>query len=51
MCGAGTAGTEDPVSDDADLLYRIARADAEQREAFVHFERYYAGGEEYRRAA
>jgi hypothetical protein len=51
MCGAGTAGTEDPVSDDADLLYRIARAEADKRESFVHFERYYAGGLEERRAA
>jgi hypothetical protein len=51
MCGAATVGTDDPVSDDADLLYRIARAEADKREAFVHFDRYYAGGEEDRRAA
>lgn len=51
MCGAGTVGAEAPVSDDADLLYRIARAEAEKREAFVPFERYYATGDEDRRAA
>ncbi len=51
MCGAATVDTNDPVSDDADLLYRIARAEADKREAFVHFDRYYAGGEEDRRAA
>jgi hypothetical protein len=51
MCGAGTVGTDDPVSEDADLLYRIARAEADKREAFVHFERHYAWGEENRRAA
>ena len=42
MCGRGTVCTEEPASDDADLLYRIARAEADNRDAYAHFERYYA---------
>jgi hypothetical protein len=51
MCGAGTACTEEPASDDADLLYRISRAESENRDAYAHFERYYAGGAQGRFAA
>jgi hypothetical protein len=51
MCGAGTAPTADHASEDADLLHRIARADAEKRDAYGHFDRYYARDEHDRRAA
>jgi hypothetical protein len=43
MCGGATISTEKPASDDADLLYRIARAEAENRDVYGHFDRYYAG--------
>jgi hypothetical protein len=51
MCGAGTTPTADHASEDADLLHRIARADAEKRDAYGHFDRYYARDEHDRRAA
>jgi hypothetical protein len=47
-CGAGTVSRTEPVSDDADILYRIARHEATSRDAYAHFELYY--GQE-RRAA
>jgi len=46
MCGADSVCTQAPASDDADLLYRIARADAEQRVLYATFDRYYAGLEQ-----
>ena len=51
MCGARTVTTEQPVSDDADLLYRIARADSDKRDAYAHFERYLGAGSQKRSAA
>ena len=43
MCGASTVSTDAPASDDADLLYRIAHAEAAKRDLYAHFDRYYAG--------
>jgi hypothetical protein len=51
MCGASTIRTDDPASDDADLLYRIARAEAEKRDVYAHFDRYYASNDQDRHAA
>jgi hypothetical protein len=50
MCGRGTVSTQEPASDDADLLHRLARAEADKRDAYAHFERYYVC-EQDRRAA
>jgi hypothetical protein len=38
MCGGGTIDMQEPVSDDADLLYRIVCDDVARREAYAHFE-------------
>jgi hypothetical protein len=51
MCGAVTLYAEEPASDDADLLHRIARAEAHKRDVYAHFERYYARDEQDRHAA
>lgn len=51
MCGGATIRTGEPASDDADLLYRIACAEAEKRDVYANFDRYYAGREQDRRAA
>lgn len=51
MCGASTIRTDAPASDDADLLYRIARAEAEKRDVYAHFDRYYAWSDQDRHAA
>jgi hypothetical protein len=50
-CGGGTVGAWAPASDDADTLYRIARDEAISRDAYAHFELYYAEREQGRRAA
>ena len=50
-CGAATAPRSEPVSADADTLYRIARDEAASRDAYAHFERYYAEHDQERRAA
>jgi hypothetical protein len=49
MCGAVSLRTEQPASDDADLLYRIARAEAQKREVYANFDRYYAAFDELER--
>ena len=51
MCGAGTISVQERASDDADLLHRIARAEADKRDAYAHFDRYYAWDDHDRRAA
>jgi hypothetical protein len=51
MCGGATTCTEQPVSGDADLLYRIIGAEGEKRDIFAHFERYHGEREQDRRAA
>jgi hypothetical protein len=51
MCGAGTISSEERASEDADLLHRIARAEADKRDAYAHFDRYYARDEDDRQAA
>jgi hypothetical protein len=51
MCGAGTTSTAERASEDADLLHRIARAEADKRDAYAHFDRYYARDEHDRQAA
>jgi hypothetical protein len=51
MCGARALCTEQPVSDDADLLYRIARAESQRRDTYAHFERYLSAGSPSRSAA
>ena len=50
-CGGGTVRRAEPASDDADTLYRIARDEATSRDAYAHFDRYYAEREQDRRAA
>jgi hypothetical protein len=50
-CGGATACTHEAASDDADTLYRIARDEAANRDAYAHFELYYAEREQERRAA
>jgi hypothetical protein len=42
---------QEPASDDADTLYRIARAEAAKRDAYARFELYYADREQERQAA
>jgi hypothetical protein len=51
MCGRGSVCTEEPASEDADLLYRIARAEAQKRDIYANFDRYYVGREDDRQAA
>jgi hypothetical protein len=51
MCGADSICTEQPASDDADLLYRIARADAQRRDVYANFDRYSAAFDEQEREA
>jgi hypothetical protein len=51
MCGAGTISIQEGASEDADLLHRIARAEADKRDAYAHFDRYYARDEDDRQAA
>jgi hypothetical protein len=51
MCGRGGVCTEAPASEDADLLYRIARAEAQKRDIYANFDRYYVGPEDDRQAA
>lgn len=51
MCGAGTMPTQERASEDADLLHRIARAEADKRDSYAHFDRYYARDEHDLRAA
>jgi hypothetical protein len=51
MCGAAVVCTEEPTSDDADLLCRIVHAEAEKRDVYAHVDRYYVGREPDREAA
>lgn len=48
-CGWATVRRHEPPSEDADTLYRLACDEATSRDAYAHFERYYAEPE--RRAA
>jgi len=50
-CGGGTVRRQEPASDDADTLYRIAHAEAAKRDAYARFELYYADREQERQAA
>jgi predicted RNA-binding Zn-ribbon protein involved in translation (DUF1610 family) len=50
MCGASTIATDAPASDDADLLYRIAHAEAEKRDLYAHFDRHAGHDVDYRAA-
>jgi hypothetical protein len=50
-CGGATVRRPEPASDDADTLYRIARDEATSRDAYAHFDLYYAEREQDRRAA
>ena len=50
MCGRDSVCTEQSASEDADLLYRIARAEGEKRDVYANFYRYYAGDEQDRQA-
>jgi hypothetical protein len=43
MCGGDCIRTGEPGSDDADLLYRIAHGEAQKRDIYANFDRYYAG--------
>jgi hypothetical protein len=43
--------TQERASEDADLLHRIARAEADKRDAYAHFDRYYARDDYDRQAA
>ena len=46
MCGADSICTQEPASDDADLLYRIAQREAQRRDIYANFDRYYVGFDE-----
>jgi hypothetical protein len=50
-CGGGTVRQQERASDDADTLHRLARAEADRRDAYARFERYYAERELDRLAA
>ena len=50
-CGGGTIRRQEPASDDADTLYRIASDAAAKRDLYASFERYYAERELERLAA
>jgi len=41
-CGGGTVRKQERASDDADTLYRFARAEAAKRDLHARFEAYYA---------
>ena len=45
MCGGGVIESEEPESDDADLLCRIVHAEAVSRDVYANFDRYHAGRE------
>lgn len=45
-CGGGTIRRQEPASDDADMLFARARAEAERRERYDAFEAYYAEREQ-----
>lgn len=51
MCGGGVVGTEEPASDDADLLCRIVHGEAEKRDVYANVDRHYAGRERDRQVA
>jgi hypothetical protein len=42
---------QEAASDDANTLFRLARAEQEKRDAYARFELYYAEREQERRAA
>ena len=50
MCGRDSVCTAQSASEDADLLYRIAHAEAEKRDIYANFYRYYVGREQDRPA-
>jgi hypothetical protein len=50
MCGGGTVERHEPVSDDADLLYRIVSDEAARRHTYAHFQVDFAEGERDRAA-
>jgi hypothetical protein len=45
MCGGAVICTEEPASDDADLLCRIVDAEAQKRDVYAHVDRYYVARE------
>jgi hypothetical protein len=51
MCGGGVVDTEEPASDDADLLCRIVHSETEKRDVYANVDRYYVGREPNRQAA
>ena len=51
MCGGASICTEEPASDDADLLYRIADGEAHKRDNYANFHRYYVLFDEQERNA
>jgi hypothetical protein len=50
-CGGGTIRRQEPASDDAGRLYRIASDEAAKRVLYARFEQYYAEREFERLAA
>ncbi|MEA2243453.1 MAG: hypothetical protein QOD24_3009 [Solirubrobacteraceae bacterium] len=50
-CGGGTIRRQEPASDDADTLYRVASDEAAKRDVYARFERYYTERELERLAA
>ncbi|MGH2941238.1 MAG: hypothetical protein ACRDLN_00465 [Solirubrobacteraceae bacterium] len=50
-CGGATVRSEEPASDDADTLYRVAHGEAAIRDAYANIDLYYADREDERRAA
>jgi uncharacterized Zn finger protein (UPF0148 family) len=50
-CGRATVRSEEPASDDADTLHRVAHGEAAIRHIYAHIDLYYADDEDERRAA
>lgn len=49
-CGGGTSRRQEPASDDAEVLFQLARVEADRRERVAAFEAYYAEREQHRAA-
>jgi hypothetical protein len=50
-CGGGTTRSHEPASEEAEVLHRRARTEAELRDRYERFEAYYAQRERLRNAA
>ncbi len=51
LCGGGTSRRQEPASNDVEEQFRIARKEAERRDAYARFEAFYEEREQHRHAA